>query len=335
MADELRPLVLVTSFYDGRLMAESLGQLKKFARVREVNRGRNLTAHELRKSLPGVYACVAADETYTSKILTGAKELAVIAREGTGYDCIDIEAATHHGILVTNAPVVHVCTANMTIGLMIALVRKVIACDAAVRANAWTRRDRWLSPDLAGMTLGIIGFGLVGREVAKRAIALGMHVVAYNRSNVSAAAKDLGVQVEPLDDVLSRSDVVSLHVRHGQKTRNMFNASMFSRMKKGSYFVNTARGGLVDEDALVDALQSGHLVGAALDVFAQEPPSQANRLLSLANVIVAPHTAGETITTVHDGIDLAVSQIRDSLAKRKPSHLVNPEAWAHARIHHL
>ena len=335
MPHRQRPNILLTSFYERPVIAEGLERLATLGEVREVNRGRNLTRQELLECLPGADACIAADEKYDAALLDTADKLTLIAREGTGYDGIDVQAATDRGILVTNAPAVHEATANLTIGLLIALVRRILVCDRGVREDLWTRRDHWLCPDVTGLTLGILGFGQVGRAVARRAVAMGMKVLVYNRSDVTAAAADLGAAVSSLDDVLTDSDVVSLHIRHSRETDGMFDARLFAKMKKGAYFINTARGGMVDESALLDALTSGRLTGAAVDVLAQEPPDTGHPLLVMDNVICTPHVAGETTTSMREAFDLAVEQVFDCFEGRKPQHLVNPEAWDKARIRAL
>jgi len=335
MPSDLRPTILFSSFYERDLIADGLERLRGLGDVREVNRGRNLTRQELLEFLPGAHACVVADEKYDADLLDQVDDLALIAREGTGYDGVDIEAATARGILVTNAPAVHNATANQTIGLMIALVRRIIPCNRGVREGEWTQRGRWRCPDLTGMTLGIAGFGLTGREVAKRAIAMGMRVLAHNRSDVAEVAQSLGAQVASLDDLLASSDVVTVHIRHSTQTERMFDAAVFAKMKRGAYFLNVARGGLVDEAALVDALTRGHLAGAAIDVMSQEPPERDNPLLALDNLICTPHVGGETTTTVRKAFDMAVDQVCDCFEGKKPRQLVNPAAWERGRIHQL
>jgi D-3-phosphoglycerate dehydrogenase len=335
MTEAFRPCVLFSCFYDRPIIAEPLGRLRAMADVREVNRGRNLTEQELLESLPGAHAVIAADEKYPPRLLDAAGDLVLIAREGTGYDGVDVEAATQRGILVTNAPVVHRATANMTIGLLIAMVRKILICDRDVREGRWTQRDRRVCPGLTEMTLGIMGFGLVGREVAARAAALGMKVLVYNRSDVSDEVQRLGARTGSFEEVLAGSDVVSVHIRHSPQTDRMFAKDQFAQMKHGAYFMNMARGGIVDEGALIEALQSRHLAGAAMDVFAEEPPSPDNPLLAMQNVVCAPHVGGETTSTMRQGVDMAVDELCACLDGRRPAHLVNPVAWDHARLHEL
>lgn len=335
MAQRFRPRVLVLSHYDRQVIASPIERLAGRAEVVDVDLGRCLTREEILDRIGGVHATIASDETYSAEILDEATDLVLIARDGTGYDAIDLESATGHGILVTRARVLHHATANTTIGLMIALVRKIALADRGIRENRWNQRKRWLAPDLTGMTLGIIGFGQVGKEVAKRATAMGMSILICNRSDVSDAAGRIGARVTSMDEVLRNADIVSLHLRHSGATENLFNADMFARMKAGAYFVNTSRGGLVDEAALGDVLARGHLAGAALDVFVREPAEPEHPLLAFDNVLCTPHFAGDTTTTMVHAVESAVKQILDCFAGRRPQHLVNPQAWNKARIHHL
>lgn len=335
MSDLFRPKVLLTCFYDRQIIANPLQRLRGFADVREINLGRNPTEEELFASLPAMHACIAADEKYPSRLLDRAEGLALIAREGTGYDGIDVEGATARGILVTNAPVVHEATADVAVGLLIAMVRRLFVGDRDVREDRWTERERRTCPGLADLTLGILGFGLVGREVAHRAAALGMRLLVYNRTPVADASSFPGLEFLPMDEVLRRSDVVTIHIRHCPETTKLLGRAQFETMKSGSYFINTARGGIVDEDALVGALRSGHLAGAALDVFAEEPVGLDHPLLAMENVIGTPHCGGETTTTMRRGVEMAIDQLEQCLAGTRPSRLVNPEAWDGARLHDL
>jgi len=332
---KINPRVLIVSYYDRAIIAEQLDRLHASAEIIDMNLGRNLTEDEMLDAVPGVHATIAADEIYSRKVFERAGDLLLIARDGTGYDKIDLTAATDHGVVVTRAPVVHHATANLTLGLMIALVRQIPFADGVVRDNKWTDRSALLCPDLTGMTLGIVGFGQVGREVAARARAFGMKLLVYDYADVSKAADAYGAKVVALDDLLANSGVVSVHIQHNKETAGMFNEDLFGKMKPGAYFVNTSRGGVVNESALTDALKSGRLGGAALDVFKNEPVEPDNPLLSLKNVLLTPHVAGDTSTTMVAAIEMNVTQILDFFAGKKPSNILNPEVWDNARIHKI
>ena len=332
MSLEEKHHVLLTSYYDRQVIAEPLRRLRSSAEIIDANRGRNLTLKEVLQSVAGIEAIIAADEPYPAQVFERASDLLIIARDGTGFENIDLQAATEHGVIVTYAPVVHHAAANLTIGLMIDLVRKIAFADRAIRQDKWTDRPAFLCPDLTGMTLGIVGFGQVGREVALRARALGMEVLAYDSADISAAAKAVDARVVPLETLLALCDVVTVHIRHTHKTKHLFNAGLFGKMKKGAYFINTSRGGLVNESDLMDALDSGQLAGAALDVFEQEPINPDNPLLALPNVVLTPHVAGDTSTTMAAAIEMNVDQILDLLAGRKPSNILNADLWGSDRI---
>jgi len=205
--------------------------------------------------------------------------------------------------------------------------------DRAVRENRWLDRRAFLCPDLTGMTIGIVGFGLVGRQVAIRAAAFGMNICAFDNVDISAAAAPLGVQAVSLERLLAESDIVSVHLRHTPETRNFFSAPRFDQMRKGSFFLNTSRGEIVNESDLTHALQSGHLAGAALDVLQKEPVDPAHPLLTLPNVLFSPHLAGDTTTTMIQATEMNVAQIHDFFSGKLPSHVLNPEVWPKARIH--
>ncbi len=330
---DTKPRVLLASYYDRQVIAACVKALADLSDVTDANRGRCLTPDELREYLPSADVSIAADEKYTPEILDRAPDLFLIARDGTGFDGVNVQAASERGILVTRAPVVHYATANLAIGLIIAVVRKLTLCDRGIRENRWVDRRRWLCPDLTGMCLGLFGFGQVGREVAKRALALGMNVIAYDIANVSGAAREMGVRIATIDETLCQADVIAVHMNATPENARLFDERMFARMKAGAYFVNCARGSIVDESALLGALQSGHLAGAALDVFEPEPTSAQNPLFELENVVCTPHVAGDTTSTMVQAIEANLAQIRDCLAGQRPQHLLNPEIWEHARVH--
>lgn len=240
--------------------------------------------------LNGIDGTLATVEPYTREVLA-ATRLRAIARHGVGYDAIDVAAATEHSVaVVIAAGTNHDCVAEQAIALLLGLFRDVAGRDRSMRAKQW-KRDRLL-PRLAGRTMGIVGLGRIGRAVAPRAAGLGLKLIAYDPVADAASAAALGVRLVPLDTLLAEADIVSLHCPVTPETSQMINARSLARMKRGSVLLNTSRGGLVDEPALVAALKSGHLFGAGLDVFQQEPPSPDNPLLELENVVLCPHMAG-------------------------------------------
>ncbi len=221
------------------------------------------------------------------------ERLRVIGRAGVGVDNIDVEAATRRGIVVANAAETTVVSAaEHTIALILALARNLPQAHGTVKSGGWDRA-RFEGIELAGKTLGVLGLGRIGREVARRAEALGMRIVAYDPFVPAERFRDLGAeQARTLDDVYAQADVITLHLALSEETRAVLDAEAFARMRDGVRIVNAARGALVDEDALLAALRSGKVAGAALDVFGVEPYS--GPLLELDNVIVTPHLAGST-----------------------------------------
>jgi len=229
----------------------------------------------------------------TRELIERAERLKVIGRAGVGVDNVDVDAATRRGIVVANAPESTVVSAaEQTIGLLVALARNIPQAHAALKQGRW-ERSRWGGIELAGKTLGIIGFGRIGQQVARRAVGLGMTVVAYDPFVGSDRFRDLGVeQVETVDGVLAAADIVTLHSPLTDETRCLIDREAIARMKDGARLVNAARGALVDEAALAEAITSGKLAGAALDVFSSEP--YTGPLLELDQIVVTPHLAAST-----------------------------------------
>jgi len=229
----------------------------------------------------------------TADLIERAGNLKVIGRAGVGIDNVDIDAATRRGIVVANAPESTVISAaEHTIGLLVALTRNIPQAHAALKQGRWERKT-YGGVELADKTLGVLGFGRIGQQVARRAAGLGMRVVAYDPFVSPDRFRELGVErVENEDDVYAAADFVTLHLPLTDETRGSINANAFGKMRDGVRIVNAARGALVDEDDLVEALKSGKVAGAALDVFSTEP--YAGPLLELDNVVVTPHLAAST-----------------------------------------
>jgi D-3-phosphoglycerate dehydrogenase / 2-oxoglutarate reductase len=228
----------------------------------------------------------------TGDLIAKADALKVIGRAGVGVDNVDVDAATRRGIIVANAPESNVVSAaEHTVGLLVALARNIPQAHEALKSGRW-ERSKWGGVELAEKTLGILGFGRIGQQVARRALGLGMRVVAYDPFVASDRFRELGVEQDGFDEVLARSDFVTLHLPLTNDTRGSIDAGALAKLRPGARFINAARGELVDEDALVEALRSGHLGGAAIDVYVEEPYS--GPLLELANVVATPHLAAST-----------------------------------------
>ncbi|HUO34739.1 MAG TPA: phosphoglycerate dehydrogenase [Candidatus Acidoferrum sp.] len=248
----------------------------------------------------------------TADLLEKAPKLRVIGRAGVGVDNVDLEAATRRGVLVMNTPGGNsVSVAEHTLALMLALARSVPQSNTSIHSGKWEKSSA-SGTELRGKTLGLVGFGRVGMEVARRAHALEMTVLAHDPYVTADAARELQVELVPLDDLLQRSDIVSLHTSLSASTEKMIDAATIAKMKKGARLINCARGELIDEAALAEALKSGQLKGAAVDTFAVEPP-KSSPLIGLPNLIATPHIAGSTAEAQEEvGTAIAV-QVRDYL----------------------
>jgi len=260
------------------------------AEIREIQKDERSRLAEI---LPDYDALVVRSATkVTAELLKAGKRLKVVGRAGIGVDNVDVAAATELGILVVNAPTANLMSATEhTFALLLALARRVPEADASVKAGEWNRK--LVGVELEHKTLGVVGFGRIGQRVAERARGFGMKVVAYDPFLDAAGARKLEVELLPLDELLRRSDVVTLHTPSTRETRGMINRERLALMKKDALLVNCARGGIVDEEALLEALDAGALGGAALDVFAEEPPTDL-RLARHPNVVATPHLGAQT-----------------------------------------
>ena len=251
------------------------------------------TVSPLEQIVGGYDALIVRSATkVTADVIAAATRLKVIGRAGVGVDNVDVAAATRRGIVVANAPESNVVSAaEHTIGLLVALARNIPQAHAALLAGRW-ERSKWGGVELADKTLGVLGFGRIGRQVARRALGLQMKVVAYDPFVSSDRFRELGVESASFDEVLERSEFLTLHLPLTDETRSAIDASAIAKMRDGVRIVNAARGELVDIAALVDALESGKVAGAAVDVFPEEPYD--GPLLQAPNVVVTPHLAAST-----------------------------------------
>ncbi|HEX3709430.1 MAG TPA: phosphoglycerate dehydrogenase [Pseudolabrys sp.] len=258
----------------------------------------------------------------SAKILEQAKNLKVIGRAGIGVDNVDVPAATARGIIVMNTPFGNsITTAEHAISLMLALARQIPEADTSTRAGKW-EKNKFMGVEIFGKTLGVIGCGNIGAIVADRAIGLKMKVVAYDPFLSEERARDIGVEKVELDDLFKRSDFITLHTPLTDKTRNIIDAAAIGKMRKGVRIINCARGGLVDEPALVEALKSGQVAGAAFDVFVEEPATNSP-LFSLPNVVCTPHLGAAT-SEAQENVALQVAeQMSDYLQRGAISNAIN------------
>ncbi|GHE60141.1 D-3-phosphoglycerate dehydrogenase [Camelimonas fluminis] len=258
----------------------------------------------------------------TAKILENAKNLKVIGRAGIGVDNVDIPAASSRGVIVMNTPFGNsITTAEHAIALMFALAREIPAADASTQAGKW-EKNRFMGVEITGKTLGVIGCGNIGAIVAERGVGLRMKVIAYDPFLSPERALDLGVEKVELDELLQRADFITLHTPLTDKTRNILSAESLAKAKKGVRIINCARGGLVDEAALRAALDSGHVAGAAFDVFVEEP-AKDNVLFGHPNVVCTPHLGAAT-TEAQENVALQVAeQMSDYLLRGAIQNAVN------------
>jgi D-3-phosphoglycerate dehydrogenase len=273
-----------------------------------------LAPEALREALRDSDGLVVRSETkVTADLMDHAPKLRVVGRAGVGVDNIDVVAATARGVVVMNAPDANtITTAEHTIAMLVSLARRIPQAHASLKAGKWDRK-RFIGVELQGKTLGVVGLGRIGRAVVVRARGLGMHVVGYDPFVAPDLARDLEVELAPLDEVFAKADFLTVHTPLTVETRGIIGQGAFAKMKRGVRVINCARGELVDEAALYEAIKTGIVAGAALDVFAQEPPAADHPLLVLDEVIVTPHLGAST-TEAQEGVAFTVAeQMRDYL----------------------
>lgn len=266
---------------------------------------------ELAAKVKGYCALIVGTDKASKETFRSADALEVVAVHGAGFDNVDLTQATEHGIVVTNAPGLNaVAVAEYTIALMLLLARNIIPASLAGQRGEWSG-ERFMGTELAGKTLGIVGLGHIGREVARRAVALGMDVVYWDRVIYADFTAEHGITCLELAELLKRSDFVSLHISLSEETRHLLGAHEFQQMKRTSYLINTARGEVVDELALCEALKRGSIAGAGLDVFSKEPPGSDHPLLRLATVVSLPHIGAYTVeANERTGLEVARDVVR-------------------------
>ncbi len=269
------------------------------------------------------------------EMLAKAPNLRVIGRAGVGVDNIDLDAATARGVAVMNAPAGNtVSAAELTLALILSMARRVAEADASVRRGEW-KRSKFQGVELRGRTLGLVGAGRIGGTVAQRCKAFGMRVLAYDPYLTDDRAEELGVERAELDDVIASADILSLHVPLTDATRNLIDADALKRMKKGAFLVNVARGGVVDEAALAQSLHDGHLAGAALDVYENEPLEEGSPLRSAPNIVLTPHLGASTAEAQELVAGEIAEAVRDALGEGDLSRALNAPAIGGAALRRL
>jgi phosphoglycerate dehydrogenase-like enzyme len=285
--------------------------------------GHQLGEEELLHFLDEVSATIAGMEPYTARVLDAHPSLRVIARVGVGYDAVDVPAATAHGVVVTIAPGTNQdAVAEHTFSLILGLAKDLVHGHLGTQAGGW---PRGVTRPLRGRTLGLAGLGRIGKAVALRGLAFQMKVIAYDPVPDTAFAAQHGIPLVPFERLLAESDILSLHLPLTADSRHLINHATLAQMKSGAILINTARGGLVCEADLLEALRSGRLAGAGLDVFEKEPPGRSP-LFELPNVLLSPHAAGADTQSLADMAQSAAEAVIALSRGQWPAEkIVNPE----------
>jgi len=311
--------ILVT---DG-LEAEALTLLRKAHEVRSEELG----AAALLEAVTPFHALIVRGRTkVTAEVIRRGTNLKVIGRAGVGVDNIDVEAATERKVAVVNAPTAStVSVAELAIGHMLSLARHLPEADRSVKDGKWAKKSLE-GRELHGKVLGLLGSGRIGAEVAKRAQAFGMRVIAYDPYLVPATAEGLGIQLVDKSSLFRQADMISVHAALTPETKGLVGAAEFALMKRSAFLVNCARGEIVDEPALLEALRSGTIAGAALDVFSQEPPVRSP-LLHAPHLVFTPHLGASTVEAQARAGAVIADQVLKALAGKRPELLVNPDVY--------
>jgi D-3-phosphoglycerate dehydrogenase len=315
--------------FDRRLQQEAGVSLAVFPA-----RGNAAAAWDLLSAAHVYHVSAAKDELpgewfVTADLLARCPELLLVSSSGAGYDTVDVAACTAAGVAVVNQAGGNAASVGEhTLAMMLSLSRRMIECDKRMRRESGFTREGIMGHEIRGKTLGLVGIGHVGTRVATLAKAFGMEVIAADPHVPAEEVARRGARAVPFEQLLAQADVVSLHCPRDATTLRMMDARAFARMKKGAIFITTARGGIHDEQALVEALRSGHLAGAGVDVWDREPPPLDHPLLAMENVYATFHTAGVTHECRRDVAAMSAAQIAQVLAGGRPPRLVNPQVWA-------
>lgn len=323
-------------FVTRRIPGNALDQLKTGNEVTVSDVDRPLTGAELVEKVKGVDAIISllTDRIDGDLIDAAGPQLKIISNYAVGFDNVDVKAATDRGVVITNTPSdeVNEAVAEHAWALILSLARRIVEADEATRKGSYKgwEPDIFLGPSLIGKTLGIIGMGRIGTMVARRSKGFNMNVLYNKREPDPKAEAELGVKFASLDDILAKSDFITLHVPLTDETRHMINKDTLAKMKDRSYLVNTSRGPVVNEKDLVEALRMGKLAGAGLDVFDNEPNIDPE-LIGMENVVLTPHIASATHEARDKMGQQAVAAVLAVASGQKPENLVNPDVWEKRR----
>jgi D-3-phosphoglycerate dehydrogenase len=283
------------------------------------------SAEELIPMLQGCDTVIASSEPYNARVFAACPQLKLVARCGVGTDAVDMKAAAEAGVVVTNTPgAMTEAVADYTFALMLGISRRLPESDALMRSGGW---DEFRGVLVYGKTLGLVGVGRIGQAVAQRAKGFAMRILAYDPILQASGKGDPAIEFVSLDELLAQSDYVSAHAPSTPETVQMFNADRFAKMKPTAYFINTARGALVDEAALLAALQSGTIAGAGIDVYTKEPCPPDNPLRHAPNCVLTPHNAFNALEATIEMSRQSGQSILDLMQGRLPDNICNPAVW--------
>ena len=307
------------------LVADSINEkgIENLREVAEVVVDTSITPEELANTIHEYDGIIVRSRTkLTADIIKKAENMKIIARAGVGVDNIDLDAATEKGIMVVNSPEsTSVTVAEHTMGLILSMARKISIADKSVKDGKWEKKN-FMGVELRNKTLGVIGMGRIGSQVVNRCKAFGMDAMAYDPYLPEEVAKQMGVDLTDLDTVLKNSDFITIHVPLTPETKHSISAEQFEIMKDGAYIVNCARGGIIDEESLYDALVKNKIGGAALDVYEEEPPKDS-KLFELDNIVLTPHIAASTKEAQRDAAIFVADEIIDLAKGKNPRNVLN------------
>ncbi|WP_407416396.1 phosphoglycerate dehydrogenase [Methanobrevibacter sp.] len=308
------------------LVADAINEkgIENLKEVADVTVNTSITPEELVNTINEYHGIIVRSRTkVTREVIEKADNLKIIARAGVGVDNIDLDAATEKGIMVVNSPEsTSITVAEHTMGLLLSMARKLTIADKSVKEGKWEKK-RFMGVELRNKTLGVIGMGRIGSQVVNRCKAFEMDAVAYDPYLPEEVAKQMGVELTDLETVLKKADFITIHVPLTPETKHLISTKEFELMKDTAFITNCARGGIIDEDALYDALKNDKIGGAALDVYEDEPPAEDSKLFELDNIILTPHIAASTKEAQRDAAIIVADEIIDLFKGGTPKNVLN------------
>lgn len=315
----------------------NFGNLEHKFELRPNPYNRGVNKEELISLIKDVEATIAAGEPYSREVYEAAKKLKIVARYGVGYDSVNVEEATKHGVFVTILPGVNAETvAEHTVAMLFSVSRNIVKTASSTKPDTWINVSREYystgAPyELYGKTLGIVGFGAIGSKVANICSGLNMKIIVFDPYPNLQKVKEVGAELASLEKVLKESDIITIHSLLNNETRHMIGEKEFKMMKKTAIIINAARGPIIDEQALYKALKEKWIAAAGLDVLEKEPPEQDNPLFALDNVVITPHVAGSSIENFIRCDAAIEEQIEQALEGKIPKFALNPEAMKYRK----